>query len=341
MIETLEHRLAFADVTVVAAGGGVTVMGSDGADEILLERRGGQIALVGGGDTTVNGNPEFVLDAEGAVRGVTFHMRGGDNSVRLIGQMPDVPVLVYGSDGSDQVTALKARLRALDIYSGRGSDRVNLERVTLRGALRIFGGIDGTLNASLFELRGGRNIHIDASAKTVSLEVALAEVGNANITTGPKQDTVKFSSTSAQNVTVDLGGGSDSLYIGAFNGRAMDIFAGTGIDEVNVIGATMSHRLRVSMGSGRDLLRVDNSTLLRGMDFADQTAGRFYLTGTRLAGTPSVFASNARTTVVATNSRFAELQLALRGEGSTTTLIASPVDKVNALQGNQSSIDKV
>jgi hypothetical protein len=340
LFESLEHRLNFSDVSVIAAGGILTVTGSESSDEILVEQRGRQIALVAGLNTTINGQSEIVRDADD-VRGIAFDMRAGDDFVRISGGRHAFAISVSGGDDNDGVVLKRTRLLALDFFGNDGNDAVAIANSTVRKSLRQFDSV-GTSSTILSDSRIFLGLRADLTGNGANhVQATDLTAGDIRIKLGPKQDVLQFASCTANNVAIDLGGGNDTAGADTFDCRTMDLAAASGDDEVKLVGVNIDRRLRASMGGGRNLLRVDDSTILRGVDYTDNGNGRFYLSGTRLAGPASLVISNGRSTaLLATNCRFSELQLALRGTNSTANFVSSPVDILTPLPDNVSTINR-
>lgn len=283
-IETLEQRLNLAgNIAVGSLANGDLLFRGDGSDNsMVLERQAdGNIWAHGTDGTTVNGVDVGLLISDGAAldRGVTFRMRGGDDSIALnnLEITGRLDIDMGGADDTVLLDEIEMRGKAT-INLRSGHDAVTLIRFAGYGDLNIQTGAghDGVSLLDRCYMETAR-FELDTASGNDSLWIdEAAFFGDVFVAMGTGSDSFEAINRTwfAGDLTVRLGSGDDSLrmsslyYTDVYDLGSLDLDTGGGDDLVSLKNQYAQRGTQISTRGGNDLVAISGSTFLQ-LDGAD------------------------------------------------------------------------
>lgn len=223
-LEKLEDRSLMTAVVSPVNGGVVEIIGSDGAEQVLIR----QLDLnsfkvkgdVAGGAVRLDGVARMVVE-----------MNGGDDAVTFNG------IAIQNPNGGFD----RALVGGLDVNMGGGSDALRFRVMDIEGHVNIAGD-EGSTASEVVSIRdsywgGGADIQTGDGADRIVIDRAARLRGPVNIDTGFTDEDVADSVFLAANefgkLTLNLHGGNDELEM-LFNTFNADAVFDGGAGEADI-----------------------------------------------------------------------------------------------------------
>jgi hypothetical protein len=274
--ERLEIRI-LPTVTATLSGGILTLKGDNTANDILIEQSGADLVITGNGGTQIRFNGQLV--GQQIISGVQ-NLKGtfGSLNDRITfdtGVQLGTVTLNLGAGSNDVVVRDTTITGLFNVTGGAARDRLEFDASTLNNiTLNLGNGNDeveflGTTVNGLVLINTGNGLDVvETNEGTGGVDNSF--LGAVAIMTGNQADTVDLKDSTFLHVGVDSGADNDDVDFDGIDitGR-FGISAGSGNDEVTVVGVTQSGNGMncVMGGSGIDEFDFKDSSFNSFVDF--------------------------------------------------------------------------